>query len=103
MTTKLRAESFTNLAAEASDHNNTSTGFFDLPKGTTAQRPASAANGMVRYNTTLEVSEEYRDGAWNTLSNVFQASGGTETSITQDGNSYKVHTFTSSGAFTVVS
>jgi hypothetical protein len=47
-----------------SDKSNTSTGYFDLPSGTTAQRPASPANGYARYNTTLNQFEIYQDGAW---------------------------------------
>lgn len=43
---------------------NSSAGGFTLPSGTTAQRPASAANGMLRYNTTLGVVEMYVNGAW---------------------------------------
>tara|TARA_R110000868_G_scaffold14_7_gene228 strand:- start:13185 stop:14612 length:1428 start_codon:yes stop_codon:yes gene_type:complete len=82
-----------------SDQNNTSTGYFDLPSGTTAQRPASPAVGMIRFNTTLNYTEEYRDGVWQALSNVFTAEGGT---VTTSG-SYKIHTFTSSGTFTVLS
>lgn len=31
--------------------NNTNTGFFSLPRGTTAQRPASSNQGYLRYNT----------------------------------------------------
>lgn len=42
-----------------SDQTNTSTGYFDLPAGTTAQRPASPAAGMVRYNTTTGEPEWY--------------------------------------------
>ena len=30
-----------------SDQANTSTGYFDLPSGTTGQRPGTALNGMV--------------------------------------------------------
>jgi hypothetical protein len=52
--------------AGVSDQNNTSTGYFDLPTGTTAQRPASPTNGMVRFNTTLDYVEWYSatTGAW---------------------------------------
>jgi len=46
-------------AAAVSDQNNTSTGYFDLPTGTTAQRPASPTNGMIRFNTTLGYNEWY--------------------------------------------
>ena len=47
-----------------SDQLNTSTGYFDLPTGTTAQRPASPANGMVRYNTTTNKFEVYQASGW---------------------------------------
>jgi hypothetical protein len=85
--------------AAVSDAANSSTGYFALPTGTTAQRPVSPANGYIRYNTTEGYIEEYRSGAWIPLSDVFAASGGTETTYT----GYKVHTFTSSGTFTVLS
>ncbi len=75
------------------------TEYLQLPVGTTAQRPASPAVGMVRFNTDLNYTEEYRDGQWQALSNVFGAEGGT---VTTSGG-YKIHTFTSSGTFNVVS
>jgi hypothetical protein len=43
------------------------TGYMQLPSGTTAQRPASPINGMMRFNTTTEVLEAYVAGAWVTL------------------------------------
>jgi hypothetical protein len=43
---------------------NSSIGGFAMPSGTTAERPASAVNGMLRYNTTIDVVEMYVDGAW---------------------------------------
>lgn len=46
------------------DHSNTSTGYFDLPAGTTAQRPSSPNVGMVRYNTTLGFLEQYTADGW---------------------------------------
>ena len=45
--------------AAVSDQNNTSTGYFSLPAGTTAQRPGSPVNGMTRFNTTLGYPEWY--------------------------------------------
>jgi len=78
-----------------------STGALTLPAGTTAQRPSSPVNGMIRYNTTDDVTEEYRDGAWVILSNTFQASGGTETTYTSGSTNYKVHTFLSSASLSV--
>jgi hypothetical protein len=42
-----------------SDQLNASTGYFDLPVGTTAQRPGSPASGMTRFNSTLGYPEWY--------------------------------------------
>ena len=38
-----------------------------LPSGTTAQRPGSAANGDIRYNSTTSTIEGYANGAWANL------------------------------------
>ena len=38
-----------------------------LPKGTTAQRPTSPANGHLRYNTDDEQFEAFQNGAWREL------------------------------------
>ena len=54
--------------ANVSDQNNTSTGYFDLPVGTTAERPGSPADGMIRFNSSLTQTEEYRSSAWHALS-----------------------------------
>jgi hypothetical protein len=48
----------------------TGTGSLVLPKGTTAQRPASPEPGMIRYNTEAGVFEAY-DGAWTNLGGVY--------------------------------
>ena len=37
-----------------------------LPRGATADRP-TAANGMIRYNTTLSTFEGYKAGAWGAI------------------------------------
>jgi len=50
-----------------SDQNNTSTGYFDLPAGTTAQRPASPQAGNIRFNTTTSLAEYYDGSAWKQL------------------------------------
>lgn len=44
-----------------------STGAFTVPVGTTAQRPASPVNGMMRYNTTTARLEGYVAGAWTNI------------------------------------
>ena len=41
------------------DANNSSTGFFTLPIGTLAQRPANPARGTMRYNSSNNVVEVY--------------------------------------------
>ena len=46
--------------------DNTATGYFDLPAGTTAQRPGSPNAGMVRYNTDLNGFEGY-GSTWGSL------------------------------------
>ena len=43
-------------------------GAFSIPAGTTAQRPASPVNGMIRYNTTLGLVEIYKAGVWSDVS-----------------------------------
>jgi hypothetical protein len=40
-------------------------GFLQLPAGTTAQRPASPAVGMIRYNTTFDLPEVYNGTFWS--------------------------------------
>ena len=101
-TAKIAADAVTDakvdITADAiSDKANVSTGYIQIPKGTTAQRPGSPADGMIRYNSTLDLSEEYRDGQWRALSNVITISGGTKTTS----GGYTIHTFTSSGTFLI--
>ena len=55
-------------SGEVSDDANTSTGAFDLPVGTTAQRPGSPTEGNIRYNTDLNTTEIYAEGAWGKVS-----------------------------------
>ena len=47
-----------------------------VPKGTTAQRPASPVNGHMRYNTTDNRFEIYEDGAWQGVRGVAPVSVG---------------------------
>ena len=53
--------------AMVSDQDNTSTGYFDLPVGTTAERPGSSAVGMIRYNTTESLYEAYTSTGWRSI------------------------------------
>ena len=87
-----------------SDSNNTSTGYFSIPQGTTAQRPGSPANGGMRFNTDLGVIEYYNSASdqwFNTGETGILATGGTITDVTDGGTNYRVHTFSSSGSFVV--
>ena len=68
-----------------------------LPAGTTAQRPSSPANGMIRFNTTESKFELYNGIGWGSIETTISATGGT---VTTDGLD-KIHTFTSSGTFQV--
>lgn len=57
------------LTTIANDVDNTATGYFDLPSGTTAQRPGTPNTGMIRYNSTLGCLESYVQSAWQVIAN----------------------------------
>jgi hypothetical protein len=46
-------------------------GAITLPAGTTAQRPASPSNGMIRYNTDDNELEVYREATWENFSMLY--------------------------------
>ena len=71
------------------------TGALTLPSGATAQQPTGVV-GMIRFNSTLNRLEMYNGTAWQGLAEQ-QNTGGT---ISTSGG-YKIHTFTSSGIFTM--
>ena len=48
-----------------------STGYFDLPTGTTAQRPGAASSGALRYNTDSSSVEVYDGTSWGALTRPF--------------------------------
>ena len=102
--------------AFVSDQDNTSTGYFDLPNGTTAQRP-SGASGMIRYNSTINLTEYYDGSSWKaidtppsittvspdnfdtagdviTINGSFFASGATVKVIANDGQEFSPDTVT---------
>jgi hypothetical protein len=60
-----------------SDQSNISTGYFDLPSGTTVQRPASPSNGMIRKNNTTSKLEFYDEisASWIGLGNSVPTNG----------------------------
>lgn len=53
----------------------TGTSHWTLPVGTTAQRPGSEANGMVRYNSSISAFEGYASNAWSSLGGVKSVDG----------------------------
>ncbi|MCG2724826.1 MAG: hypothetical protein L6420_00990, partial [Elusimicrobia bacterium] len=80
------------------------TGAIKIPVGTTAERPASPAAGMMRFNSGTVSMEYYNGTAWlaaTALPTAPVASGGTETTIIEGGITYRIHTFTTSGTLTV--
>ena len=80
--------------AAVSDQANSSTGYFAMPSGTTAQRPGSAAAGYVRYNTTISALENYNGTTWLKVS----AALAVLTSIAEDIYSQSATNLTLSGS-----
>lgn len=74
------------------------TGAMILPSGTTEQQPSNPVAGMIRYNTTINKLQFYNSVNWVSIGAV-NAAGGTIADI----GGYRIHTFTSSGTFTVYS
>ena len=94
-----------------SDQANSSTGYFDIPSGTTAQRPGTPNTGMVRYNTTIGYMEVYTSAGWTTLAappaissvSPTDYSGNAGTTITVNGSNFDssaVVAFGTGGTFT---
>ena len=54
-------------ASPATTLHISATDAITIPSGTTAQRPGSAANGQVRYNSTLSTIEGYSNDVWANL------------------------------------
>jgi hypothetical protein len=72
------------------------TGHLTFPSGTTAERPASPVVGMVRYNTTLSVLEQYTATGWQGIEAPPIVSGvsgqinvDTNTTLTISGSNFK--------------
>jgi len=77
------------------DIASTSTGYFALPKGTTAQRPGSGANGYIRFNTTIGTTEHYTLNGWESIGGVISVATVSPSSFT--GNAGTQFTITGSG------
>jgi hypothetical protein len=70
-----------------------STGSVQLPTGTTAQRPATPATAMFRYNSTLNQFEGYNGSIWGGIGGA-QAGGAIQINNTTASVSYTVATGT---------
>lgn len=63
-----------NMARMGQDTSAGYTGAFDMPAGTTAQRPASAGAGWTRLNTDTGSVEVYDGTNWNAVTRPFMSS-----------------------------
>jgi len=64
LTTDGTTMSWQSVVTNPYDTATTSIGYFDLPIGTTAQRPGSPATGNLRVNSDLGQLEHYYDNIW---------------------------------------
>lgn len=53
----------------------TGTGYFQVPQGTTAQRPAATSAGLIRFNTSLGTLESANGTAWSNVGSGGASSG----------------------------
>ena len=65
--------------------NNTATGFFDLPVGTTAQRPGTPNTGMIRFNSDLTAYEGYNGTGWTSINGGGAKGGGADDIFYENG------------------
>ena len=65
--------------------NNTATGFFDLPVGTTAQRPGTPNTGMIRFNSDLTAYEGYNGTGWTSIGGGGARGGGADDIFYENG------------------
>lgn len=66
---------FTTLSATL-DVTFSGTGYVQVPSGATTDRPATPAEGMFRYNTTLDVFEGYSNSSWGQVGGAGATGGG---------------------------
>jgi hypothetical protein len=79
-------------------------GAIQVPVGTSVLRPATPVAGMTRFNTTQNLLEFYDGTNWQFLGfRPIVATGGSQTDITVNGVTWRVHSFTTVGnsTFTV--
>ena len=69
-----------------SDQANSSTGYFDLPAGTTAQRPGTPTSGNMRYNSDNNGFEGYNGTAWGSIGGASASGAIYENTVTISAN-----------------
>lgn len=74
---------FTDLSATGTV-SFTGTGAALMPKGTTAQQPASPVDGMIRYNSDTNQFEGYIDGQWQQVGGGATGAGGDQVFVEND-------------------
>ena len=79
------------------------TGFLQLPSGNSTQRPGSPTAGMFRFNTELGYPEYFTGSFWLPLNqSPISATGGDAVEdVTINGETFRVHAFTSIGQSTL--
>ena len=92
---------FTGTATFGGNILMSGTGTLDLPVGTTAERPGTPNNGMIRYNSTLSRYEGYSGSTWGTLGGG-ATGGGTDQVFYTNGQSVSTD-FTLSGSLNAMS
>jgi len=68
---------------------------------TPGSAPGSPTEGQIYYDSTSDTVKVRNATAWVTVNNMFHGIGGIETEYALSGIYYKVHTFTTSGNFSV--
>tara|TARA_Y100000004_G_scaffold165155_1_gene195825 strand:- start:791 stop:1396 length:606 start_codon:yes stop_codon:yes gene_type:complete len=94
---------FTGTATFGGNILMSGTGTIDIPVGTTAQRPGSPNNGMIRYNTTLSQYEGYSGSAWGALGGGATGGGGDQWVVETDQTVTTDYTLTANKHGTTVS
>ena len=94
---------FTGTATFGGNILMSGTGTLDLPVGTTAERPGTPNNGLIRYNTTLTRYEGYSGSAWGSLGGGATGGGGDQWVVETDQTVTTDYTLTANKHGTTVS